>query len=135
MILLSMSRSLLLVSALLVGMVSLAAAPAQWAHLGTRTVNHQADRDQIQVTAREGSFRSIKLKIRRAPVTMQRVYVHYANGRIQEVALRQAFDAGDESRVIDLVGRHRVIEKVVFQYRTSTRWWPRKAAVDLYGIR
>ena len=103
-----------------------------WTLLGERTVNHAVDRDEIRVGARDGTFRRIKLLVRRRAVTFRDVRVHYANGGVEDVVLRRQIPAGGETRAIDLRGRDRVIEKVVFFYNTGPRRGQR-AVVKLYG--
>ena len=103
-----------------------------WTLLGERTVNHAVDRDEIRVGARDGSFRQIKLLVRRRGVTFRDVKVHYANGGVEDISLRRQIPAGGETRALDLNGRNRIIEKVVFFYNTGPRRGPR-AVVQLYG--
>jgi len=44
--------------------------------------------------------------------------VIFANGSDQELTLREHIQAGGETRVIDLPGEARVIQKVELRYRT-----------------
>ena len=115
---------------------SLAFTPThqKWVKLGERTVNHAIDRDEIVVTAREGTFRKIKLKVKHRQVTFRDVKIHYANGDVQDVALRQTIPAGGQTRDIDLEGKNRVITKAVFWYNT-TRIRGKRAEVVLWGWR
>lgn len=103
-----------------------------WTFLGERTVNHAVDRDEIRVGARDGSFRQIKLVVRRRAITMRDLKVHYANGGVQDVNLRRSIEAGGATRDIDLTGQNRVIERVVFFYNTQRRTG-RRGVVQLYG--
>lgn len=103
-----------------------------WALLGERTVNHAVDRDEIRVGVRDGTFRRIKLLVRRRAVTFRDVKVHYANGGVEDIVLRRQVPAGGETRALDLNGRDRVIEKVVFFYNTAPRRGGR-AVIQLYG--
>lgn len=105
-----------------------------WVLLGTRAVNDRADHDVVAVTAARGDFRSIKLTVQRAAVDFHRVVVHYGNGTRQEVDLRHTIPAGGESRVIDLTGDERVINRVEFWYDAKTIRG-RKAIVRLFGQR
>ena len=105
-----------------------------WTKLGERTVNHAIDRDEIHVGARDGTFRRVKLLVRRRAVTFRDVKIHYANGEVQDVKMRRSVPAGGETRAIDLAGRDRVITKVVFRYNTR-RVRGKRAIVELYGYR
>jgi hypothetical protein len=90
-----------------------------WELLGTKKVNYGLDRDEIDVTAREGSFTGIQLRVKRSPINMHKVAVHFGNGEVQEFELRDNFRAGSESRILDLPGNKRVIRKIVIWYDTK----------------
>lgn len=130
-------RSVSLGLALFLALSSVAWAPApeasrSWDHLGSRTVDFSVDRDAIPVTIREGTFRKIKLRVRRSAVTLRDVKIHYRNGDVQDVKIRRHIPAGGETRVIDLYGGDRVIQKVVFWYNTKPGRH-RRATVELWG--
>ncbi|MDJ0835025.1 MAG: hypothetical protein QNK37_00830 [Acidobacteriota bacterium] len=106
----------------------------QWEVLGKREVKIRAERDVIQVTAKEGKFSKIKLKVRRNGVRFIDLKVHYGNGDVQDIQLRKFIPAGGETRVIDLSGRKRVIKKVSFTYKTETKGRRKgRAVVTLLG--
>lgn len=104
----------------------------RWENLGQRKVNFNVDRDQIVVTAKDGLFNAIKLKVKRGPIKMYRCVVHFGNGQKQEIDLRVNIPRGGETRVIDLNGGRRVIKKVVFWYESKPRAKVR-AVVSLWG--
>lgn len=103
-----------------------------WELLGSRLVKYGLDHDAIMVTGAEGLFTAIKIKVKRGPVNMHRLVVHYGNGERDEIDLRNNFRAGSASRVIDLPGNKRVIRKVDFWYDTKNLA-RRKAVVELWG--
>jgi hypothetical protein len=107
--------------------------PPKWENLGSRTVNWSADHDIIPVTAAKGNFKSIKLFVDKAPVSFGNVKIHFANGGVQDVAIKNRIPAGGETRVIDIVGKDRVIKKVTFWYTTSKPAPKGRAIVTLYG--
>ncbi len=125
------SSALLVITLLALGCVSTAALPG-WTLLGQRTVNHRVDRDEIAVGVREGRFDRIRIAVRGRAVTFRDVRVHYRDGRVQDVALRQTVPAGGESRAIDLAGSDRTVTRVSFVYDTAAPRGPR-AVVVLYG--
>ena len=90
-----------------------------WELLGVKKVNYGLDRDEIDVTASEGMFTGIKLKVKQSPINMHRLAVHFGNGEVQEFELRENFRAGSESRILDLPGNRRVIRKIVIWYDTK----------------
>lgn len=111
---------------------ALSQKPPRWEKLGQRRVDYTRDRDEILVTAREGFFTALKIRVKRAPIQMHRMVIHFADGSTREVELREHIRAGGSSRVIDLPGNKRIIRKVVFVYDTRNSA-PRKAVVELWG--
>lgn len=103
-----------------------------WELLGVKTVNYGLDRDEIKVTAHEGVFTAIQVKVKRSPLNMQKLVIHYGNGETEDIDLRNNFAAGSESRVIDLPGNKRVIQKIVFWYDTKNLARG-KAVVQVWG--
>jgi hypothetical protein len=106
----------------------------EWVLLGTRAVNDRADHDVIVVTGARGDFRGVKLTVQRAAIDFHRVVVHYGNGTKQELELRNTIPAGGETRIIDLTGNERIINRVEFWYDAKTIRG-RRAVVRLFGLR
>ncbi|MCB1045056.1 MAG: hypothetical protein KDC35_19090 [Acidobacteria bacterium] len=104
-----------------------------WEKLGARTVKMHAEFDTITVGAHDGTFDKIKIKVRKNGIQFLDVKVHFANGSVQDVALKDFIAAGSESRVIDLVGDDRTIKKVVFKYKSNKKNLKGKAIVELWG--
>ena len=125
-----------LVLAAFVALLALSFKPADtarpWELLGMRKVNYALDRDEIMVTRAEGLFTGLKIMVKRGPVNMHRLVIHYGNGEKEEIELRENFRAGSNSRVIDLPGNKRVIKKVDFLYDTKNLA-NRKGVVELWG--
>lgn len=103
-----------------------------WELLGVKKVNYGLDRDEIMVTAQEGLFNGLKLKVKRSPINIHKLAVHFGNGEVEEIELRENFRAGSESRVIDLPGNRRVIRKIVIWYDTKNLAVG-KGAVEVWG--
>jgi hypothetical protein len=104
----------------------------RWEKLGERKVAYRVDRDEIIVTAREGRFTALKLLVRNADLNIHQFTVHFNNGQSQNVEMRDRIPAGGESRIIDLDGKGRFIEKVVFWYDTQNDE-NRRSTVELWG--
>ncbi len=102
-----------------------------WELLGTRTVTDRADHDSI-AAGRQGTFRSIKITVQRRPVQFRDVKIHFGNGDVQDVALRNVIPAGGESRTIDVEGRDRVIRSIEFWYDAQSRG--KRAVVRVFGM-
>ncbi|HRG68989.1 MAG TPA: hypothetical protein PLS73_09085 [Saprospiraceae bacterium] len=104
----------------------------RWEQLGSRTVKFGMDRDEIMVTATEGFFTGLKIRVTNSALNMHKMVIHFGDGTTQDVELKNNFRAGQESRVIDLAGNRRVITKVVFWYDTKNARQT-KAVVELWG--
>lgn len=103
-----------------------------WVQLGTRKVNYGLDHDVIPVTYREGYFEAIKIVVRGGALNMHKCTVYFENGGQQEVELRHNFTKGSDSRVVDLKGNKRLIEKIELWYDTKNIA-DRKAVVVIWG--
>jgi hypothetical protein len=130
------SKALLLfVVSLCVALVSTAldARPrraAGWELLGVRTVTDRADHDVV-AAGHQGTFRSLKLEVSGRAVQFKDVKIHFGNGEVQDVALREVIRAGGESRVIDVEGVDRVIQRIEFWYDAQSVG--RRATVKVFG--
>jgi hypothetical protein len=112
--------------------VLLAAAPAEaqryyfpnWRTIGVETVSPGVDRDTIHVRG-DRRFRAVRLCVYNAPLVMHDFDVRFANGRHQNVNVRQRFGAGTCSRIVDLRGRGRDIRSVNLTYSPIRRGFTR----------
>jgi len=108
--------------------------PGRWVYLGQASVEGRVDRDRIYVGRGRGRFQRIQIRVDNAPIEFHRVVVRYANGRSEEVSVRQRIPAGGQTRAIDLRGDDRAIESVDFWYARG-RWNAgREPRVRLYGV-
>jgi hypothetical protein len=114
--------------------LSAEAARDRWVILGRKTVSFGAERDVIRVTGWRGDFKRIQLYVRETGVHFQDLNVVFANGRTVDVPIRSFIPEGGRSRVIDLPGRSREIQKITMIY--ATRIGARdKALVEVWGLR
>lgn len=132
-----MNRNRLVAFTLLFALVALAFAPAvadakdRWEHLGSRAVTDRMDHDTIVVTAGEGKFTALQLRVKNVGVQFRSMKIHFGNGETQEVELREVIRAGGSSRVIDVRGGDRVIKSVEFWYDSQSKG--RQGTVRLFG--
>lgn len=103
-----------------------------WVLLGERTVSDRAETDEILVTSARGSFDALRVEVRRAPIRFYDMKVHYGNGTVQDVELRDVIPAGGQSRAIDLRGDERLIRRIIFRYETRSPG-RRRAVIRVYG--
>jgi hypothetical protein len=87
-----------------------------WELLGERQVTDRIDHDVIPVTNAKGVFRAIQLHVLGRAVQFHAVKIHFGNGAVQEVEMREVIAAGGATRVIDVEGAERVIREVEFLY-------------------
>lgn len=89
-----------------------------WERLGCKQVNFFVDHDVIKVGRNEGTYRSLRLKVREAPVEIFDMRVTFGNGAKQVIKVGQKVPAGAESRPIDLNGKDRGIQTIELLYRS-----------------
>ena len=129
-----MKRNILITLAIVAFFLSTAfTAGMHWELLGAKKINKSYDRDVITVTAAEGTFNALKFKVKYRPVTIYDMKVHYGNGTVEDIKIRYHVPAGGESRIIDLRGNKRIINKVVFRYETRT-YRGKRAEIRLFGL-
>ena len=102
-----------------------------WRFIGDKIAAYGVDRDVLYVTGND-AFRQIKIKVTSAPLHIIDMDVYFENGEKMNVALKNNFRQGQESRVIDFPGGLRQIKKIEFLYETiGTR--KGKARVAVWG--
>ena len=90
-----------------------------WLFLGDKKVGFGADHDVIHFGNWKDDVRQIKLKVTDGPLKMYSMKIHFDNGGEQNVELRNRFVQGSESRVIDLDGGLKHLDKIEFWYETK----------------
>jgi len=93
--------------------------PGDWFFLGDKNVSFGADHDVINFGNWKDDVRQLKLKITDGPLKMYDMKIHFDNGTVQDVELRNRFAQGSESRVIELTGGLRHLSKIEFWYETK----------------
>ncbi len=107
----------------------------RWTSLGELHVKDRVERDTLNVGAKRGTFDSIRLKVKRRAIQFRSLTIHFENGAEQEVSLRSVIPAGQSSRVIDLEGGQRAIDKIVFVYDAQTPKRGKSARIHVFGNR
>ena len=104
----------------------------EWEKLGDRMVDFTTDKDIIYVTALEGKFTALKIKSKSGAINLYKVVVHFSDGTEQVLETKENLASGGETKVFDLKGNERVINRVVFWYDTKN-FEGKKAEVELWG--
>jgi len=130
----NMNRLMLKSLAVFVFVIAVGTVMAQdpWVSLGSKKVNFGLDRDVIHVSYRDNLLTAIKILVNDGALNMHKCTVYFENGGQQEVELRHNFAAGSNSRVIDLKGNKRNIDRIEFWYDTKNAA-NRKAEVQVWG--
>ena len=92
---------------------------AGWILLGDKKVGFGTDHDVINFSNWRDDVRQIKLKVTDGPLKMYSMKIHFDNGGVQNVELRNHFAQGSESRIIDLDGGLRHLSEIEFWYETK----------------
>ncbi|MDX2360413.1 MAG: DUF2541 family protein [Crocinitomicaceae bacterium] len=111
---------------------SISQSNVRWEKLGMRTVDYKLDRDVIPVGAMQGTFSKLKVTINGGAVNMHKMIVHYKNGTEEVITLKHAFTSGSNSRIIDIRGGRRLIQKITFFYDTKNLS-RNKAVINVFG--
>ena len=90
----------------------------KWVLIGQKEANYGPDRDVLKVTGND-IFKAIKIKVTDAGLDMMDMDIYFENGEKFNVAIRKNFKQGEESRVIDLPGNRRRIDRISFLYDTK----------------
>lgn len=106
---------------------------AGWDLLGEKTVNFAVDHDVVPVTVLRGTYRQIQLYVENNDVHFRDLKVHFANGDVSDVSVRTLIPAGGRTRVIDLPGASRIINRISLWYDTAGRPRDGRAVVKVYG--
>ncbi|MCB9931843.1 MAG: hypothetical protein H6841_00310 [Planctomycetes bacterium] len=99
--------------------------------LGEKKVDFGADKDTIEVGAKEGRYVSLMIGVIEGNLEMWDIKVTFGNDETYSPEIRAEFKQGERSRQIDLPGEARVIKEVTFKYKSKLR--KGKATVKLFG--
>ncbi len=105
-----------------------------WKIIGERAVKFSSDHDVIKVGGNDW-YAKLKIKVVDAPLHISNFDVIFENGERFDVAIRQDIRKGGESRIIDLPGGERRIDRIEFRYRTTGRLAGGTANVIVFGRR
>lgn len=96
-----------------------ALARDHWEKLGCQKVGFLVDHDVVRVGHRDGKFKAIRLEVGGNTVYMNDLKVVYGNGVPDDIPVRAEIRQGGQTRVIDLKGRDRFIDRIEMTYRAK----------------
>jgi len=88
-----------------------------WQYLGDKYVNFGIDHDDLIIGTKD-EYKQIQLRVTDGPLHIMDMKVHFDNGGIQDVPLRAVMKQGQQTRIIDLDGGLRHLNKITFWYET-----------------
>ncbi|MCC7509899.1 MAG: hypothetical protein IT464_11025 [Planctomycetes bacterium] len=99
--------------------------------LGQKVVDFGADKDKIDVGARDGRFVSVMIGVDDGNLEMWDIKFTFGNDETYSPEVRANFSDDERSRQMDLPGEARVIKHVTFKYKSKRK--EGKATVMLFG--
>ena len=113
---------------------TVAEASNSWRRLGTRSVSWHVDHDVFVVTGLSGTFDHLMFKVTGNDIFILDVDVFYGNGAPDHIPLSFHIPRNGQSRVINLRGGNRIINRVAFTYKRHVDGGG-PALVELWGQR
>ncbi len=105
-----------------------------WHKIAETTVDFKKDRDEVKILGAD-RFAAIQFKVQEAPIDLISLVVYFENGYKQEIDVNTPIRAHSKSRIIDLNGGERRMDKVVFVYKTLPNNKDEKAHVEVWGVK
>jgi hypothetical protein len=103
-----------------------------WDFLGYAQVDSSQDHSLIRITRHGVHSRTIQLRVSGEAIFFDRLVVHFDDGSLQELIVRERISPGTRNYVIDQHGE-RYLENVELWYYNEP--WGHNPRVSLYGVR
>lgn len=108
-------------------------------YLGQTELGHFfSDSDRVEFGRCDGPnnnpVNSIQLRVERSPVEIEELVIQFGNGQTERISVRSEFRPGSESRIIDLPGATRCVERAYITGRTMS-FNSSQGVVKFYGFR
>jgi hypothetical protein len=123
---------LVIATILLTGFTNKPSAPGDWRFIADKWVSFGVNHDIIVLGNANDAFTKLKLRVTDGPLKIYDMKVHFDNGSVQDVSIRNTIRQGGETRVIDLDGGTRHLSKIEFWYETKG-FRKGKARVAVWG--
>lgn len=138
-----MKKKILLVLLVIIGTANLFAQTpkvvvsdkAGWHKIGETIVNYKAEKDELLITG-ANRFQTLKIKVTEAPIVLNSFDIYFKDGEMQSVPVGQEIKSAGETKEIQLDGKgERVVQKVVFNYKTVGENNDKRARLELWGLK
>jgi hypothetical protein len=107
---------------------------AGWHRIGETNASFKKQNESIVVLGAD-EFSAIKIKIKDAPIHIERLQVFYESGEMQDIDVKSEMKAGASSGAFQLDHPDRDINKIAFTYHTVANSQGDKAGVEVYGLK
>ncbi len=91
-----------------------------WSKLGKQKVSEGVTFDELVLTEEKTNVKRLKVKVLKASVFIINVKVLYKDGTSENHTVSRRLKKGDVTRSFDLIGHHRIVQKIVFVYRGNS---------------
>lgn len=91
-----------------------------WTKLGKHTVGEGVTYEELVFDEEKKDVKRLKLKVLKTSVYLMSIKVHYDDGTSETHRISRRLEKGEATRAFDLIGHHRVIQKIMFIYRGDT---------------
>jgi hypothetical protein len=105
-----------------------------WQRIGEVTASFKTSSESIVVMGAD-NFQAIKLRVKDAPINIERLQVFYESGDMEEIEVSSGLNEGAETPVMNLKNPTQDIQKVAFTYKTLPNQQGEKAEVELFGLK
>jgi hypothetical protein len=106
---------------------------AGWYKIGEVTASFKTESESISVFGKE-LFKSIKLKVTDASISIDKVIIIFESGEIQEIPLKGTLKAGAETGEFKLKNPADELQKITFTYKSEPNVDENKVHIELYGL-
>ena len=107
---------------------------AGWHKIAETSVSFSKERDDLLITGAD-KFSAIKIKVTEAPINLMSMVIYFDGGEKQNVELNSQLKMAGETKVINLNGGERDLDKITFVYKTLDNRKDDKAHVEVWGLK
>lgn len=103
-----------------------------WKKIGTTILNFEKERNEVIVNSQE-KFSEFHLYVKFAPVELEEIVIFFKNGDQQKFPVKEKIKKEGFEKELEINGKERAIEKLVFQGRTIPNPNENKAKIEIWG--
>ncbi|NNC70266.1 MAG: hypothetical protein HKN90_05510 [Flavobacteriaceae bacterium] len=94
--------------------------PGGWTKLGKHTVGEGVTYEEFVFDEEKKNVKRLKLKVLKSSVYLMSIKIIYDDKTSENHRVSRRLEKGETTRAFDLIGHHRVIQKIMFIYRGDT---------------